>query len=152
MLLNYWGKKFFPSYNISCHSDSDLSLINDDSKSPTGHRFRSTTTTTIFENASFDPKVLPIYPEVSNNNIKYIIITQNNLINIQDGHVIRKYSIVSWISLWLIPVNKIAEKTVCRSVFSTTWHCILSAELTKNTFLRTVFLAILPTGIFIAKI
>jgi len=28
----------------------------------------------------------------------------------------------------------------------TTWHCILSAELTKNTPLQTLFLAILPTG------
>jgi len=27
------------------------------------------------------------------------------------------------------PVGKIAEKAVCRSVFSKTQHCILSAEL-----------------------
>jgi len=38
-----------------------------------------------------------------------------------------------------IPACKIAEKVVCRSVFLTIWHCILSAQLTKNTF----FLAIL---------
>jgi len=34
------------------------------------------------------------------------------------------------------PVGKIAEKTVCKSV---TWHCILSAELTKNALFQTVF-------------
>jgi len=28
-------------------------------------------------------------------------------------------------------VGKIAVKAVCRSVFLTTWRCILSAELTK---------------------
>jgi len=26
---------------------------------------------------------------------------------------------------------------VCRSVFLTTWHCILSARLTKNALLQT---------------
>jgi len=29
-------------------------------------------------------------------------------------------------------VGKIAEKTVCMSIFLTIWHCILSAELTKT--------------------
>jgi len=29
------------------------------------------------------------------------------------------------------PVGKITEKAVCRNGFLTTWHCILSAELTK---------------------
>jgi len=29
----------------------------------------------------------------------------------------------------------------------TIWHCILSAELTRNALFQTVFLAILPTGI-----
>jgi len=44
-------------------------------------------------------------------------------------------------------VGKIAKKAVCRSVTLTTWHCILSAELTKTHALRqTVFLAIWPTG------
>jgi len=32
-------------------------------------------------------------------------------------------------------------------VFLTTWHCILSTELTKNPLLQTVFLGILPTTI-----
>jgi len=27
----------------------------------------------------------------------------------------------------IIPVGKIAEKPICRSVFLTIWHCILSA-------------------------
>jgi len=40
------------------------------------------------------------------------------------------------------PVGKIAEKRVCRSVFLTTWHCILIAKLTK----KDCFLVILPTG------
>jgi len=31
-----------------------------------------------------------------------------------------------------IPVGKIAEKAVYMSVFLITWHCILSAELTKT--------------------
>jgi len=35
------------------------------------------------------------------------------------------------------------KKAFCRSVFLTRWHCILSNELTKNTLLQTVFLAIL---------
>jgi len=30
------------------------------------------------------------------------------------------------------PVSKIVEKTVCMSVFLATWHCNLSAELTKT--------------------
>jgi len=49
-------------------------------------------------------------------------------------------------------VGKIAEKAFSRSVFLTIWHCIFSAELTsaeltKNTLLQTVFLAILLNGI-----
>jgi len=44
------------------------------------------------------------------------------------------------------PVGKIAEKAVCRRVFLTVWHRILSAELTLNAFLQTVCLAILLTG------
>jgi len=40
-------------------------------------------------------------------------------------------------------VDKIAEKAVCMSVFFlTTWHCILSAELTKNALVysqRTLY-------------
>jgi len=36
-------------------------------------------------------------------------------------------------------VGKIAEKAVCGSVFLTIWHCNLSAELTKNALLQTVF-------------
>jgi len=44
-------------------------------------------------------------------------------------------------------VGKISEKAVCSRVYSLTiGHCIFSAELTKNALLRTVFLAILPTG------
>jgi len=35
------------------------------------------------------------------------------------------------------PSGQNRRKTVCRSVFLTTWHCILSAQ--------TAFLAILPT-------
>jgi len=37
------------------------------------------------------------------------------------------------------PVGKITEKAI-------TWHCVLSAELTKN-FFRLFFLAIFPTGL-----
>jgi len=33
-------------------------------------------------------------------------------------------------------MGKIAEKAVCRSVFLATWHCILSAELTKTHSIR----------------
>jgi len=29
-------------------------------------------------------------------------------------------------------VDKIAEKAVCRSVFLTTWHCILSATVGES--------------------
>jgi len=36
-------------------------------------------------------------------------------------------------------VGKIAEKAVCRSLFLTTWHCMLSAELTKYALFQTVF-------------
>jgi len=34
------------------------------------------------------------------------------------------------------PVGKIGEKAVCRSIFLTTMHCILSAELTKTHSFR----------------
>jgi len=38
------------------------------------------------------------------------------------------------------PVGKITEKAVCKSVFLTAWHCILSAELTKShSFTLCVF-------------
>jgi len=37
------------------------------------------------------------------------------------------------------------EKAVYMSAFLTTWHCILSAELTKTYSFR-LFLVILPTG------
>jgi len=37
------------------------------------------------------------------------------------------------------PVGKIAENAVCRSVFFTIWHCILSAELTKPHSFRRFF-------------
>jgi len=37
-------------------------------------------------------------------------------------------------------VGKIAEKAVCGSVLLTAWHCILSAELTKNALLQTAFI------------
>jgi len=36
-------------------------------------------------------------------------------------------------------MGKIAEKAVCGSVFLTTWHCILIAELTKNALLHCYF-------------
>jgi len=45
-------------------------------------------------------------------------------------------------------VGKIADKAVYRSVFLTTWHSILSAELTKTR--RNM--AILPTGFPLAWI
>jgi len=41
--------------------------------------------------------------------------------------------------IFAIPVGKIAEKAVCRSVFLTMWHCILSAELTKMHCFRLFF-------------
>jgi len=44
-------------------------------------------------------------------------------------------------------VGKIAEKAVCKSVFLTIWHCILSAEITKMRSFRDVLLAVLPTGL-----
>jgi len=44
-------------------------------------------------------------------------------------------------------VGKIAEKAVCRSVFLTIWHCILSAEY-KNALLQTVILVIFSTAIY----
>jgi len=37
------------------------------------------------------------------------------------------------------PVGKITEKEVRRSVFLTTWHCVLSADLTKHALFQTVF-------------
>jgi len=36
----------------------------------------------------------------------------------------------------VIPVGRIAEKAVCRSVFLPTWHRISSAELTKTHSFR----------------
>jgi len=36
----------------------------------------------------------------------------------------------------VIPVGKIAEKTVCRNAFLTIWHCILSGEFTKTGLLK----------------
>jgi len=51
-------------------------------------------------------------------------------------------------SVYPLSVGKIAEKAVCKSVFLTTWLCILSAELTKKyTSLDSFFLAILPTAL-----
>jgi len=38
------------------------------------------------------------------------------------------------------------KKAVCRSVFLTTWHCILSAQFTKTHSFRLLFSAILLTG------
>jgi len=49
------------------------------------------------------------------------------------------------------PVGKIAEKAVCKSVFLTIWHCNVSAELTKNALIHTVFLVFLPTGLELAR-
>jgi len=42
------------------------------------------------------------------------------------------------------PVGKITEKAVCRSVFLTTWHYIMSAVLKCTP--SDCFLTILPTG------
>jgi len=36
-------------------------------------------------------------------------------------------------------VSQWAEKAVCRSVFLTIWHCILSAEITKTHSFRLLF-------------
>jgi len=53
--------------------------------------------------------------------------------------------ITSKVSYSYIPVSKIVEKAVCKSVFLTKRHCILSTELTKtHSFRQTFFLAILP--------
>jgi len=41
--------------------------------------------------------------------------------------------------LYSIPVVKIAEKSIYRSVFWTILHCILSAELTKTHSFRLFF-------------
>jgi len=54
------------------------------------------------------------------------------------------YLLIPQLPLEGFPVGKIAEKTVCRSVFLIIWHSIFSAELTKTD----CFLAILPTGLF----
>jgi len=35
------------------------------------------------------------------------------------------------------PVGEIAENVVCRRIFLTIWHCILSVELSKNALLQT---------------
>jgi len=37
------------------------------------------------------------------------------------------------------PAGKIAGKAVCRCVFLTTWHCVLSAELTKTHSFKLFF-------------
>jgi len=47
--------------------------------------------------------------------------------------------IIKIVNINTIPVGKISEKALCRSVFLTTLHCILSAELTKNVLLQTDF-------------
>jgi len=39
----------------------------------------------------------------------------------------------------MIPVGKIAERAVCRSVFLTICHCILNAEFTKTHSFRLSF-------------
>jgi len=53
----------------------------------------------------------------------------------------------------VLPVGKITEKAVCRSVLLTTWHCMctfdnmalyLKCWINKNALLQTVFLVILP--------
>jgi len=41
----------------------------------------------------------------------------------------------------IFPVGKKSRKTI--------WHCIFSARLTKKALLQTVFLVILPTGMFL---
>jgi len=46
----------------------------------------------------------------------------------------------------LYPVAKIAEKTVCKSVFLTAWHCICSAELIKTHSFSLFFRRIFPLG------
>jgi len=38
-----------------------------------------------------------------------------------------------------IPVGKIAEKAVSRSVFLTTWHMYFECRINKNSLLQTVF-------------
>jgi len=43
--------------------------------------------------------------------------------------------VLTFIGKQSITVGKIAEKAVCRSVLLTTWHCILSAELTEKALL-----------------
>jgi len=43
-------------------------------------------------------------------------------------------------------VGKIAEKAVSRSVLLTTWHCILSAVLTKMHSFRLFFWRFCPLG------
>jgi len=48
------------------------------------------------------------------------------------------------------PVGKITEKAICRSVFLTLWHCILSAESTKTHSFRYTYLQ-LATSDFLYK-
>jgi len=43
-------------------------------------------------------------------------------------------------------MGKIPEKAVYRSAFLTTWHCILSTELTKKALLQTIFWGFCPLG------
>jgi len=47
---------------------------------------------------------------------------------------------------FMYPVDNIAEKAVCRSVFLTIWHCNLSAELTKTLSFRRLFWRFYPLG------
>jgi len=46
--------------------------------------------------------------------------------------------------LFIKPSGQNRRKTVCRSVFLKISHCILSAELTKNALLQTVFWRFCP--------
>jgi len=50
----------------------------------------------------------------------------------------------SWKSY--IPVGKIAKKPICRSVFLTISHCVLSAKLTNTNSFRLFFGRFCPLG------
>jgi len=65
-----------------------------------------------------------------------------------DSYLVIRVKMQNELSRLSFPVGKIAEKAVCKSVFLTIWHCILSAELTKHALLQTAFSAILPTGLY----
>jgi len=56
------------------------------------------------------------------------------------------YIILFFIFYLFLPGGKNREKAVCRSAFLTTWHSILSAELTKNALLLTIFQRFRPLG------